>query len=64
MNSHDEDKTDELSHTSRRTFCSGLMLTSAELVLAGSHLSPAEAAQDSVVAYPPRSQSGIVVDDP
>src|ERR1043165_8904214 len=58
MISHDEDKTDELSHTSRRTFCTGLMLTSAGLVLAGSHLSPAEAAQDSVVAYPPRRIEG------
>ena len=58
MNSHDEDKTDELSHTSRRTFCTELMLTSAGLVLAGSHLSPAEAAQDSVVAYPPRRIEG------
>ena len=58
MNAYEEDKTDELSNTSRRTFCTELMLTSAGLVLAAPQLTPAKAAQDSVVEYPPRRIEG------
>lgn len=53
----DDDVVDELSHTTRRTFCAELMLTSAGLVLAGPELARAKAAQDSV-AYPPRRIEG------
>ena len=58
MNSCHEDKTDELLHTSRRAFCTELMLTSAGVVLAAPNLSSAKAAQDSTVAYPPRRIEG------
>ena len=49
---------DELLHTTRRTFCADLMLTSAGLVLAVPSLSKANAAQNSLVAYPPRRIEG------
>ena len=58
MTPYDKDKTDELSHTSRRTFCTEMMLTSAGVVLAGSYLTRAKAAQDSTVAYSPRRIEG------
>ena len=53
----DEGDANELSHTSRRTFCTELMLTSAGLVLVGSNLNKVEAAQD-LIAYPPRRIEG------
>lgn len=56
MNRNDEGDADELSHTTRRTFCTGLMLSSAGLLLTSPSLS--EAAQDSMVAYPPRKIEG------
>ena len=56
--SHHEDESDELSHTSRRTFCTNVMLTSAGLVLAAPNLSEVAGAQESVVAYPPRKIEG------
>ena len=58
MNAYDEGDADEQSHTSRRTFCTDLMLTSAGLVLAGPGLAKAIPAQDSMVAYPPRKIDG------
>ena len=42
------------SHTSRRTFCTDLLLTSTGLVLAVPTTAKVLAAQDSMVAYPPR----------
>jgi Rieske Fe-S protein len=57
MNRYDEGDANELSHASRRAFCTGLMLTSAGLVLAGSNHTEVKAAQDSI-AYPPRRIEG------
>ena len=54
MNPYDEDT----SHTDRRTFCAGVILTLAGLVLAGSHPTTVKAAQGSIVAYPPRKIEG------
>ena len=56
MSGYDDDEAGELSHTTRRTFCAELMLTSAGLVLAAPNLS--KAAQDATVAYPPRRIEG------
>jgi len=47
----------QLADSARRTFCAELMLTSAGLMLAGSYLTKAAAAQESV-AYPPRRIEG------
>lgn len=58
MSPYDEGDEDQLSHTTRRTFCTDLMLTSAGLVLAGPSLAKATPAQDSMVAYPPRKIDG------
>lgn len=58
MCDHNEADACELSHSTRRTFCAGLMLTSAGLMLAGPHLTKAKAAQEPVVAYPPRRIEG------
>jgi Rieske Fe-S protein len=58
MNPYDEGDADKLSHTTRRTFCTDLMLTSAGLVLAAPNLAKALPAQDSMVAYPPRKIDG------
>lgn len=57
MNRNDHSDANELSHNTRRAFCTNLMLTSAGLVLAGSNLTKVKAAQDSV-AYPPRRIDG------
>ena len=57
MSRDDEHERDEASHTSRRTFCAGLMLTSAGLVLTRPAQSKATSAQDSI-AYPPRRIEG------
>jgi len=64
MNHYEEDQRDELSHTSRRTFCGELILTSAGVVLAGSHLTTVKAAQGSIVAYPPRRIEGAEILQP
>lgn len=58
MNPYDEGDADKLSRTNRRTFCTGLMLTSAGVVLAGPTPAKAAPAQDSMVAYPPRKIDG------
>jgi len=58
MDSYDGGDAAELPHTTRRTFCTDLMLTSAGLVLAGPTLAKAIPAQDSMVAYPPRKIDG------
>ena len=56
MNRLDEHHS-ELSRTSRRNFCTTMALTSAGLVLAP-NLAKAVAAQEPVVAYPPRKIDG------
>ena len=56
MNRYDGDA-NEQSHNTRRAFCTNLMLTSAGLVLAGSNLTKATAAQETI-AYPPRRIEG------
>lgn len=58
MSRQSEDKSDKLSHTTRRTFCTNVMLTSAGLVLAAPNLSKVIAAQEREVAYPPRRIEG------
>ena len=57
MSGHDEADAYELSHSTRRTFCAELMLTSAGIMLAGSNLTKAASAQESI-AYPPRRIEG------
>lgn len=56
MSCHGEDESSELSGTSRRAFCTNLML-SAGLVAVAPNI-PAVAAQDSSVAYPARKIDG------
>jgi Rieske Fe-S protein len=58
MSRHVENEFDDSSHTTRRAFCAELTLVSAGLVLAGSDLNIAKAAQDSSIAYPPRKIEG------
>lgn len=58
MRDHKKADADESSHSTRRTFCAELALTSAGLVLVAPHLTRAKAAQDSTVAYPPRRIEG------
>ena len=53
MNSPNED-THEFSQTTRRAFCTDLLLTSTGLVLIASNVTKAKPLQDSMVAYPPR----------
>lgn len=48
----------EVSHTTRRGFCTDLMLTATGLVLAAPTVTKVVAAQDSMVAYPPRKIEG------
>ena len=48
---------DKTSHTTRRTFCAELVLTSTGLMLAAPKVTKAIAAQDSI-AYPPRKIDG------
>ena len=52
------DDANKLSHATRRAFCADLLLTSTALVLAAPTLTKASAAQDSMVAYPPRKIEG------
>lgn len=58
MNQNHEGDVDESSHTTRRTFCTGLVLSSAGLLLASPQASEVIAAQDSLVAYPHRKIDG------
>ena len=58
MGGYDDDEANELSNTTRRTFCTELVLSSAGLVLAGPHLTRAKAAQETALAYPPRRIEG------
>ena len=53
MNRQDADVNNS-SHTSRRSFCTDLLLTSTGLVLASATTTEILAAQDSMVAHPPR----------
>ena len=48
----------EVSHATRRGFCTDLLLTSTGLILAAPTVSKVVAAQDSMVAYPPRKIEG------
>jgi Rieske Fe-S protein len=48
----------EVSHTTRRGFCTDLMLSATGLVLAAPTVTRVVAAQDSMVAYPPRKIEG------
>ena len=52
-----ENKPNERSQSSRRAFCTNVLLTSAGMVLAGSAINEA-AAQDPMIAYPPRKIEG------
>lgn len=57
-NRHDEGDVNELSHTTRRIFCTDLLLTSAALFLAAPATTNGVTAQDSLVAYPARKIDG------
>ena len=46
------------SHTTRRAFCTDVLLTSTALVLAAPTVTKVAAAQDSMVAFPPRKIEG------
>lgn len=58
MNPPNEGDAHEVSNTGRRDFCMELMLTTAGLVVAGSNVTTVTAAQDSMIAYPPRKIEG------
>src|SRR5437868_8123590 len=53
MNPQNED-VNKFCHTTRRAFCTDLLLTSTGLVLAAPGVTKAMASQDSTVAFPPR----------
>jgi Rieske Fe-S protein len=48
----------EVSHTTRRGFCTDLLMTTTGLVLAAPTVAKVVASQDSMVAYPPRRIEG------
>ena len=56
MRQHGEDEADDLSHTSRRAFCTNLMLATGVMAVAPNI--PRVAAQESSVAYPARKIEG------
>jgi len=58
MSHQGEVESHKLSNTTRRTFCTNVMLTSAGLVLAAPNLSKVIAAQETEVAYPARKIEG------
>ena len=58
MNLQHEDDVNEASQATRREFCADLLLTSTGLMLAAPNVARAVAAQDSMVAYPPRKIEG------
>lgn len=49
---------DNEPHTTRRAFCTELLLTSTALVLAAPSVTRSVAAQDSMIAYPPKKIDG------
>jgi Rieske Fe-S protein len=53
MDPQKEDVNDS-SHTTRRAFCTDLLLTSTGLMLVAPSVAKATSTQDSMVAYPPR----------
>jgi Rieske Fe-S protein len=53
-NRSDEADVNEPAHSTRRVFCTDLLLTSAGLLLAAPAATKGVAPQDSLVAYPPR----------
>jgi len=57
VNSHDESDLSELSNTTRRVFCTDLLISTG-LMLAAPTATKAVAPQDSMVAYPARKIEG------
>jgi Rieske Fe-S protein len=57
MERHDESNSNELSCTSRRTFCAEL-LTTTGLLLAAPNIAEGMTTQDTMIAYPPRKIEG------
>jgi arsenite oxidase small subunit len=57
VNSHDESDLSELSNTTRRVFCTDLLISTG-LMLAAPNATKAVAPQDSMVAYPARKIEG------
>jgi Rieske Fe-S protein len=57
MDSSADDR-NKLSHATRRAFCTDFLLTSTALVLAAPTVTKVVAAQNSMVAYPPRKIEG------
>jgi arsenite oxidase small subunit len=58
MNRNHESEAGESSQTTRRAFCAGLVVSSAGLMLTAPAVGEVKAAQDSMVAYPPRKIEG------
>ena len=58
MNRDHDGDADESSGTTRRTFCTGLILTSAGLLIVSPNANEVIAGQDSMIAYPPRKIEG------
>jgi arsenite oxidase small subunit len=58
MNLQHKGDVNEASQTTRREFCAELVLTSTGLMLAAPNVTKAVAAQDSLIAYPPRKIEG------
>ena len=58
IDSHNDANQTELSNTTRRVFCTDLLLTSAGLLLAAPAATKGVAPQDSMVAYPARKIEG------
>lgn len=58
MNRDHANDAPDTSNTGRRAFCTGLLVSSAGLVLMSPDISVVRAAQDSRVAYPPRRIEG------
>lgn len=54
MNPQNNSDANELSHTTRRAFCTDLLLTSTGLMLAAPSVTKAIATQDSTMAFPPK----------
>ena len=58
MKNHSEANLNEPAHTTRRVFCTDLLMTSAGLLLAAPAVTQGVAAEDSLVAYPPMKIDG------
>lgn len=54
MNPQDKADPNELFHTTRRAFCTDLLLTSTGLMLAAPAVTKAIPTQDSIISFPPR----------